>query len=205
MQQLRTFCDDNDALLVFDEVITGFRVARGGVQELAGVMPDLTCMGKVVGGGLPLGAVGGRAEIMDRLAPLGDVYQAGTLSGNPLAVAAGLKTLEILDRDDAYRKLDSLGLYLAKGLAQTMGGKGILGTVSRIGSLLTVFFMQESKQVIDFETAARSDKKTFTMFFQGMLERGIYLPPSPFEAWFVSLAHTEEDLDQTLEAFARVF
>jgi len=205
LQQLRTFCDDNDALLVFDEVITGFRVARGGVQELAGVMPDLTCMGKVVGGGLPLGAVGGRAEIMDRLAPLGDVYQAGTLSGNPLAVAAGLKTLEILDRDDAYRKLDSLGLYLAKGLAQTMGGKGILGTVSRIGSLLTVFFMQESKQVIDFETAARSDKKTFTMFFQGMLERGIYLPPSPFEAWFVSLAHTEEDLDQTLEAFARVF
>lgn len=205
LQRLRELCDSHGALLLFDEVITGFRVARGGVQEIAGVLPDLTCMGKVVGGGLPLGAVGGRADIMDRLAPLGDVYQAGTLSGNPLAVAAGLKTLEILDRDDAYRKLDGLGLYLAKGLAQTMGGKGILGSVSRIGSLLTVFFMKEPQQVVDFNSASSCDREAFSTFFHGMLERGIYLPPSPFEAWFISLAHTEEDLDRTLDAFAQLF
>ncbi len=204
LEGLRGLCREWGALLVFDEVITGFRVSRGGAQELYGVRPDLTCMGKVVGGGLPLGAVGGHADIMDRLAPLGDVYQAGTLSGNPLAAAAGLRTIEILDQNDSYNRLERLGGLLEKGLsdaiAEVRGSVGRAAVLFRIGSLLTVFFTKGP--VVDFETAAAADRKFFSLFFHRMLERGIYLPPSPFEAWFLSLAHSEDDISKTVEAFA---
>jgi glutamate-1-semialdehyde 2,1-aminomutase len=200
LEGLRELCDGHGALLVFDEVITGFRLGRGGAQEALGVMPDLTCMGKVVGGGLPLGALGGRAEIMDRLAPLGDVYQAGTLSGNPLAVAAGLKTLEILDREDAFSRLDALGGLLEEGLRGAIAEKGAAACVARAGSLLTVFFCEGP--VVDFDSAAAGSRDAFAAFFHAMLGRGIYLPPSPFEAWFLSLAHTEADVKRTVKAFA---
>jgi len=201
LQELRRLCDAHGALLIFDEVITGFRVARGGAQELYGVKPDLTCMGKVVGGGLPLGAVGGRALIMDRLAPLGDVYQAGTLSGNPLAVAAGLKTLEVLDRENAFARLEQLGAQLEEGLRGIVERKHLPASVSRVGSLLTLFL--SPGPVVDFTSAAAGSRDDFARFFHAMLEHGIYLPPSPFEAWFVSLAHEEAQLAETVAAAER--
>lgn len=200
--ELRRLCDVHGALLIFDEVITGFRLARGGAQELFGIMPDLTCLGKIVGGGLPLGAVGGRAEIMDRLAPLGDVYQAGTLSGNPLAVAAGRKTLELLESAECYSRLDQLGQELEQGLVEAIERKGAAACVSRIGSLLTVFLTAGG--VTDFQTAAAGNKEKFAALFHGMLDRGIYLPPSAFEAWFLSLAHDDEDVNATRESFSAV-
>jgi len=200
--ELRRLCDSHGALLIFDEVITGFRLAPGGAQELFGIMPDLTCLGKIVGGGLPLGAVGGRAEIMDRLAPLGDVYQAGTLSGNPLAVAAGRKTLELLDGAENYSRLDRLGQDLEEGLVKAIARKGAPASVSRIGSLLTVFLT--AGPVTDFESAAKGSKEKFAALFHGMLDRGIYLPPSAFEAWFLSLAHNDDDVTATTEVFSAV-
>jgi glutamate-1-semialdehyde 2,1-aminomutase len=187
------------ALLIFDEVITGFRVALGGAQELIGLNPDLTCLGKVLGGGLPLAAFGGRREIMDRLAPMGPVYQAGTLSGNPLAVAAGLATLKLLCRPGAYAELAAKGQRLEDGLRITLNQYGIKGVINRCGSMLTLFFGVD--HVDNPEDARRCDRKIFRRYFHAMLSRGIYLPPAPFEAMFVSLAHSNSDLDRTISAF----
>ena len=191
LPSLRRLCDASGALLVFDEVITGFRVARGGAQERYGVMPDLTILGKIVGGGLPLAAFGGRAEIMDRLAPSGDVYQAGTLSGNPLATAAGLSVLRRLRDGSVYDELERRGGRLESGLA----GKG---RVQRVGAMATLFMSDEP--VRDFDDAQRCDTERYGALFRHLLERGIYVAPSQFEAMFVSLAHGDEEIDRTIEA-----
>jgi glutamate-1-semialdehyde 2,1-aminomutase len=195
---LRDVCTRDGALLIFDEVITGFRVAAGGAQELYGIRPDLTCLGKILGGGLPLAAFGGAAAIMERLAPVGGVYQAGTLSGNPLAVAAGLTTLTILRRDNPYPELERKSAALARGLAAIFTNKSVPHTIHRVGSMLSVFF--HPGPVTSYEEALQSDRQMFCRFFAGMLEHGIYLAPSPFEAWFVGVAHSEEDIAQTLHA-----
>ena len=191
LPSLRRLCDASGALLVFDEVITGFRVARGGAQERYGVMPDLTILGKIVGGGLPLAAFGGRAEIMDRLAPSGDVYQAGTLSGNPLATAAGLSVLRRLRDGSVYDELERRGARLESGLA----GKG---RVQRVGAMATLFMSDEP--VRDFDDAQRCDTERYGALFRHLLERGIYVAPSQFEAMFVSLAHGDDEIDRTIEA-----
>jgi glutamate-1-semialdehyde 2,1-aminomutase len=200
LQGLRAICDQHGALLIFDEVITGFRVGFGGAQALYGVRPDLTCLGKIVGGGLPAAAFGGRADIMSKLSPLGPVYQAGTLSGNPLAMAAGLKCLEILGRPGTYQRLDQLGQRLADGLLATVRSKGIAGCVNRVGSMVTLFFT--AGPVTDYASAKTSDTARFGAFFRNMRERGVFLPPAQYEAMFVSLAHTEEDVDQVIVAAA---
>jgi glutamate-1-semialdehyde 2,1-aminomutase len=187
------------ALLIFDEVITGFRAALGGAQKLFGLSPDLTCLGKVLGGGLPLAAFGGRREIMDRLAPMGPVYQAGTLSGNPLAVVAGLATLKLLCRPGTFAELAAKGQRLEDGLRITLNQYGIKGVINRCGSMLTLFFGVD--RVDNPEDARRCDRKIFRRYFHAMLSRGIYLPPAPFEAMFVSLAHSNSDLDRTISAF----
>ena len=186
------------ALLVFDEVITGFRVAHGGAQSLYGVRPDLTCLGKIIGGGLPVGAYGGRRDLMEQVAPLGGVYQAGTLSGNPLAVAAGLATLRALEDPASYRRLEALGARLEAGLAEAAQRAGVPLTVNRVGSMLTGFFT--AGPVHDLASAKRSDTARYGRFFHGMLERGVFLAASQFEAAFVSLAHTEEDVDSAARA-----
>ncbi|MGE5305706.1 MAG: glutamate-1-semialdehyde 2,1-aminomutase [Alphaproteobacteria bacterium] len=188
-----------DALLIFDEVITGFRVALGGAQALYKVKPDLTCLGKILGGGLPLAAFGGRREIMDLLAPEGPVYQAGTLSGNPLAVAAGLQTLRLLATESKYLSLERSAARLEEGFRGVLKRYNIKGTINRVGSMLTIFFGVES--VMNADDARKCDRKRFKRFFHGMLQRGIYFPPAPFEAAFVSLAHTRADLNKTIEAF----
>jgi glutamate-1-semialdehyde 2,1-aminomutase len=191
----------NGALLIADEVITGFRVARGGGQELFGLHPDLTVMGKIVGGGLPAGAYGGAAELMDWIAPAGEVYQAGTLSGNPLAVAAGLATLAQLD-EEAYERLGQLTERLAVGLREAAASAGRSLTVQSVTGLLTPFFTAEP--VGDYAQAAAADLEAYGAFCRGLLERGVYPPPSQFEAWFPSLAHTERDIELTVEAAAEV-
>ena len=193
LDALRRLCDASGALLVFDEVITGFRVARGGAQELYGIAPDLTILGKIVGGRLPLAAFGGRAEIMDRLAPSGDVYQAGTLSGNPLATAAGLVVLRRLRDDAAYEELERRGARLEAGLAP-------YGRVQRVGAMATLFMTDD--RVRDFEDAQRCDTERYAALFRHLLARGIYVAPSQFEAMFVSLAHGDEEIDRTIEAVA---
>jgi len=193
LEVLRRLCDVSGALLVFDEVITGFRLARGGAQELFGVMPDLTILGKIVGGGLPLAAFGGRAEIMDRLAPSGDVYQAGTLSGNPLATAAGLAVLRRLRDPSVYEQLEQRGARLESGLAP-------FGRVQRVGAMATLFMTDEP--VRNFDDAQRSDTDRYGALFRHLLERGIYIAPSQFEAVFVSLAHGDEEIDRTIQAVA---
>lgn len=190
------------ALLVFDEVISGFRVARGGMQERSGVIPDLTVLGKVIGGGLPVGAVGGRAELMRLLAPEGEVYQAGTLSGNPLAMAAGLATLRLLD-ERAYARLALSTERLAGGLREAAAGAGVAVQVASAPGLLTVFFSE--RPVRDFDDARRCDLDAYAAWCRGLLCRGVYAPPSQFEAWFPSLAHTEEHIEQTLAAAAAAF
>jgi glutamate-1-semialdehyde 2,1-aminomutase len=195
---LREITERHGALLIFDEVITGFRVAPGGAQELYGIFPDLICVGKILGGGLPLAAFGGTEEIMDQLAPEGPVYQAGTLSGNPLAVAAGLATLKQLSRRGVYEDLDAKGKRLQEGFEGVLRHR-LQAVVNRVGSMLTLFFGAERVQNAD--EARRCDKERFARFFHGMLKRGIYFPPSPFEAAFVSLAHGEKELVDTLEAF----
>jgi glutamate-1-semialdehyde 2,1-aminomutase len=187
---LRRLCDASGALLVFDEVITGFRIARGGAQERFGIEPDLTILGKIVGGGLPLAAFGGRAEIMDRLAPGGDVYQAGTLSGNPLATAAGLAVLRRLD-GEVYEQLEAKAARLEEGLAP-------FGRVQRVGAMATLFMMDEP--VRNFADAQASDTERYGALFRHLLARGIYVAPSQFECMFVSLAHGEEEIDRTIEA-----
>jgi glutamate-1-semialdehyde 2,1-aminomutase len=195
LEALRALADASGALLVFDEVITGFRVARGGAQERFGVTPDLTILGKIVGGGLPLAAFGGRADVMERLAPAGDVYQAGTLSGNPLATAAGLAVLRRLRDPSVYEELERKGARLEEGLAP-------FGTVQRVGAMLTLFRTDEP--VRSFEDAQRVDTEAYGALFRGLLDRGIYVAPSQFEAMFVSLAHGDEEIDRTVEAVAAV-
>jgi glutamate-1-semialdehyde 2,1-aminomutase len=201
LEGLRTLCDRHSALLIFDEVITGFRVAWGGAQERFGVTPDLTCLGKIVGGGLPAAAYGGRRELMQQLAPAGLVYQAGTLAGNPLAMAAGLETLRRLARKGTYQKLEARAQALADGLRERAGAAGVELTSSAIGGLFGFFF--HPGPVEDFADASRADAKRFTAFFAAMLEAGIYLAPSPFECGFVSLAHRRRDVEATLEAAGR--
>lgn len=198
LQGLRALCDAHGALLIFDEVISGFRVGFGGAQALYGVRPDLTCLGKIVGGGLPAAAFGGRADIMQKLAPLGPVYQAGTLSGNPVAMAAGLKCLEILARPGTYERLAHLGTRLANGLAEAAAASRVPATVNRIGSMVTLFFTKGP--VTDYASAKTSDTSRFGTFFRKMRERGVFLPPAQFEAMFVSLAHTDEDVDGVIAA-----
>ena len=189
----------NRALLIFDEVITGFRVALGGAQQRYNTKPDLTCLGKILGGGLPLAAFGGRRRIMDQLAPLGPVYQAGTLSGNPLAVSAGTVTLHMLAQPGCYELLETKGRRLQDGLSDVIRKHKIQATINRVGSMLTLFFGVSSVSTVG--DARRCDRKQFASFFHGMLKRGIYLPPSPFEAWFISLAHSNAQLDRTIAAF----
>lgn len=188
------------ALLVFDEVITGFRVDRGGAQALYGIEPDITCLGKILGGGLPQAGFGGRSAIMDRLAPQGPVYQAGTLAGNPLAVAAGLTTLKQLSRAGVYERLERKAAKLQSGFEGVLSTYRLRATVNRVGSMMTVFFGVDG--VRNAREARASDRARFARFFHGMLERGYYFPPSPFEAFFLSLAHTEDDITGAIEAFA---
>jgi len=196
----RAACTRAGALLIFDEVITGFRVAYGGAQTRYGVTPDLTCLGKVIGGGLPIGAFGGPAAIMDALAPTGSVYQAGTLSGNPLAVTAGIETLSILREPGGYEQLDELGARLGDGLTAIFDARGIAAQCHRVGSMMSCFFTMSD--VVDARTAMTTDAELYARWFHGLLERGIYVAPSPYEAMFVSLAHTDELIDRTLEAAA---
>jgi glutamate-1-semialdehyde 2,1-aminomutase len=195
LEALRKLCDAAGVLLVFDEVITGFRVARGGAQERYGVMPDLTILGKIVGGGLPLAAFGGRADVMERLAPSGDVYQAGTLSGNPLATAAGISVLRRLRDPAVYDELELRGARLEAGLSE-------FGRVQRVGAMLTLF--ARDGQVLDFDDAAASDTDRYAALFRGLLERGVYVAPSQFECMFVSLAHGDAEIDKTVRAVADV-
>ena len=194
---LRSLCDRNGVLLIFDEVISGFRAAAGGAQQVFGVRPDLTCLGKIIGGGLPVGAYGGRADLMELVAPAGPVYQAGTLSGNPLAMTAGLWSLTELS-PGLYRHLARLGAKLAAGFADAARGAGIPMQVNAFGSLVTPFFTRTP--VRDLESALTADTAAYGRFFNAMLARGIYPPPSQFEAWFLSGAHTEKDVDQTVKA-----
>ncbi|HET6678651.1 MAG TPA: glutamate-1-semialdehyde 2,1-aminomutase [Nitrospira sp.] len=198
---LRQLATDHDILLIFDEVISGFRVHYGGAQALYGVTPDLTVLGKIIGGGLPVGAYGGRRDIMDLIAPAGPVYQAGTLSGNPLAVTAGLATLKQLRAKNLYKQLEERSAALARGLADEAKRAGIALTQTRVGSMLTSFFTQEP--VVDWDSAKKADTKRYGLFFHGMLEQGIYLAPSQFEAAFLSTAHTSADIEKTIRA-ARV-
>ncbi len=197
LEGLRQLCDREHALLVFDEVISGFRASSGGAQQIAGIQPDLTCLGKIIGGGLPVGAYGGRAEIMDLVAPAGPVYQAGTLSGNPLAMTAGLWSLQALS-PKLYRQLAKLGTMLATGLADAARSASVPLQVNAFGSVLTPFFTSEA--VTDYQSALKADTRAYGRFFHAMLDRGIYPPPSQFEAWFLSAAHTERDIAATIKA-----
>ena len=205
LDTLREITHRNHALLIFDEVMTGFRLAFGGAQELYGILPDLTTLGKIIGGGLPVGAYGGPVEIMDMIAPLGPVYQAGTLSGNPLAMAAGLATLRYLrsHKGRIYPALERLTSDLAEGVMAAAKDAGVPICCNRVGSMLTWFFT--AGPVTDWSTAAKCDKDAFARFFRAMLDRGVYLPPSQFEAAFVSAAHTEKDIEQTIAAAKQAY
>jgi len=200
---LRDVTKQFGALLIFDEVMTGFRVALGGAQAKYGVNADLITLGKVIGGGLPVGAYGGRSDIMDRVAPAGPVYQAGTLSGNPLAVAAGLATLRRLQKENPYDKLESLGARLERGLLAAAAQANVPARMNRAGSMFTLFFTD--RDVFDFESAKTSDMHRFNRFFHAMLDQGVFLPPSQFEAAFISAAHTAADIDLTIEAAVKAF
>lgn len=201
LEELRNLTRKFGSLLIFDEVITGFRVAYGGAQALYRVIPDLTCLGKIIGGGLPVGAYGGKREIMQMMAPSGPVYQAGTLSGNPLAMTAGIETLKVLGQPGVYDQLGNSASRLEKGISGAAGKAGISLHISRAASLLTVFFT--SSPVVDYESAKQADTALFGRFFHRLLAAGIYWPPSQFEAAFVSLAHTEDDIQLTISAAAR--
>jgi len=198
LEFLREVTAAHQALLIFDEVMTGFRLARGGAQERFGIVPDLSCFGKIIGGGLPVGAFGGRADIMDCLAPLGPVYQAGTLSGNPLALSAGIAALEELARPDAYTRLEHLGQLLENGLREAARKSRVPVQLNRIGSMFCAYFTSEP--VHNLADALRSDRARFGRFFHDLLAQGIYIAPSQFEAGFLSLAHTEDDIRQTIAA-----
>ncbi|MDI6870142.1 MAG: glutamate-1-semialdehyde 2,1-aminomutase [Bacillota bacterium] len=198
LEGLRRLTQESGVLLIFDEVMTGFRVAYGGAQGRYGVVPDLTCLGKIIGGGLPVGAYGGRREIMELVSPSGPVYQAGTLSGNPLAMTAGIVTLELLRDTAPYERLEARAAQLATGLLEAAEGAGVPVQLNRVGSMFTLFFTE--KPVTDFASATAADTEAFATFFQGMLRRGVYLPPSQFEAAFLSTAHSEADLELTITA-----
>jgi glutamate-1-semialdehyde 2,1-aminomutase len=203
LQALRELCDANGTLLIFDEVMTGFRLAKGGAQELFNVNADIVAFGKVIGGGLPVGAFAARKEIMDYLAPIGPVYQAGTLSGNPLAMAAGLEMLKALNSDsDIFKRLEEKTLYLEKGIRKIFEAKNIPYTINRTGSMISVHF--DAAPVIDFKSAGRGDNETFKKFFHGLLAEGVYIAPSAYETWFITDALTYEDLDYTINAIEKV-
>ena len=202
LEGLRALTQNDGALLIFDEVMTGFRLALGGAQQLYGIRPDLSCFGKIIGGGLPVGAFGGRAEIMDCLAPLGPVYQAGTLSGNPLAMAAGLAALAELASGEVYRQLEILGARLEQGMKTAAAQTGIPVQFNRVGSMFCAYFCDHP--VHDLQDALRADRARFARFFAGMLDAGIYLAPSQFEAGFLSAAHTLDDIDRTVQTAAQV-
>jgi len=204
LQALRQLCDQEDVLLILDEVITGFRVAAGGAQELFGIRADITCLGKIIGGGLPAAAVGGRADIMDMLAPTGPVYQAGTLSGNPVATAAANATLEILTSKEHYRKLETSAALLEAGLADAAKKAGVAVTINRVGSIMSCFFTRQ-RRVLNFADVRSTNIESFKKFAATMLKEGIYLAPSAYEAMFVSLAHSKKDVEKTIEAARNSF
>ncbi len=203
LKGLRNITERHGAILIFDEVISGFRLALGGAQAVLGIRPDLTCFGKIIGGGLPVGAYGGKANIMDRIAPDGDVYQAGTLSGNPLAMAAGLATLRILKRENPYGELDRKGEVLFSGLAAAARDAGIPATVNRMGSMGCLFFTDET--VTDFITAQTGNQSIFRQYYKEMLDQGVYLAPSPFETSFLSMAHTDRMIADTIDRAKKAF
>jgi glutamate-1-semialdehyde 2,1-aminomutase len=203
LEGLRQMCSDNGILLIFDEVMTGFRLAKGGVQELYNITADILCFGKVIGGGLPVGAFAAREEIMNFLAPMGPVYQAGTLSGNPLAMAAGLAMLQALDADaEVYNRLEAKTAYLEEGIANALTQESIEFTINRVGSMISVHFSADP--VFDFESAKKGDNTRFKQFFHGMLDQGIYIAPSAYESWFITDALSFEDLNFTIAAVAKV-
>jgi len=203
LEALRQICNEHNIVLIFDEVMTGFRMARGGVQELLNVKADIVTFGKVIGGGLPVGAFAARAEIMNYLAPLGPVYQAGTLSGNPLAMAAGLAMLTALEQDKSvFQRLSEKTIYLEKGIEKALSENGISFTINRLGSMISVHF--DPNPVFDFQTASKGDNETFKKFFHGLLEEGVYIAPSAYETWFISDALSYEDLDYTISAIDKV-
>jgi glutamate-1-semialdehyde 2,1-aminomutase len=203
LEGLRELCDSNGILLIFDEVMTGFRLARGGVQELYNIKADIVCFGKVIGGGLPVGAFAAREEIMNYLSPLGPVYQAGTLSGNPLAMAAGLAMLQSLNQNPTiFKRLEEKTAYLAAGIDSVLQANNVDFTINRVGSMISVHF--DANPVLDFKTAANGDNEKFKKFFHGLLKEGIYIAPSAYETWFITDALTYEDLDFTINAIDKV-
>lgn len=203
LSDLRAICSENETLLIFDEVMTGFRLAKGGAQELYGIAADIVCFGKVIGGGLPVGAFAARNEIMNYLAPLGPVYQAGTLSGNPLAMAAGLAMLEALNNDaEVFDRLNKKTAYLEEGIRKVLDKNNVVYTINRVGSMISVHF--DSSPVVDFQTAKNGDNEVFKSFFHGLLSEGVYIAPSAYETWFITDALTYEDLDFTIQAIDNV-
>jgi len=202
LAEVRRLTEQYGVLLIFDEVMTGFRVAYGGAQERFGITPDLTCLGKIIGGGLPVGAYGGKRVIMEMVAPAGPMYQAGTLSGNPLAMTAGIKTLELLQKPGVYDYLEQITGYLTENLLKIAHGTGHAACTNQVGAMTGIFFCEGP--VISYETAKAADRVKFGTFHRGMMEAGVYLAPSQFEAWFLSAAHTQEDIDETLQAAQRV-
>jgi glutamate-1-semialdehyde 2,1-aminomutase len=203
LEDLRQVCSDNNTLLIFDEVMTGFRLAKGGAQELYNIQADIVCFGKVIGGGLPVGAFAAKNEIMNYLAPIGPVYQAGTLSGNPLAMAAGLAMLEALNQDvEIFKRLDEKTAYLENGIRKVLTNNNVEFTVNRVGSMISVHF--DKGAVVDFKTAKNGDNETFKKFFHGLLNQGVYIAPSAYETWFITDALTYEDLDYTIDAIDKV-
>ncbi len=203
LETLREVCDQSGSVLIFDEVMTGFRVSKGGAQTHYGITPDLTTLGKVIGGGLPVGAFGGKKKIMEHISPLGPVYQAGTLSGNPLSMAAGMKTLTLASQEGVHKKLDALGKRLVNGIMDKAKAAGIPMTSNQVGGMFGLFFSDEEK-VTSFAQVTKSDQERFNKFFHGMLDEGVYLAPSAFETGFVSAAHSNDDIDATIEAAGRV-
>lgn len=198
LSELRDVCTKHGTILIFDEVMTGFRLAMGGAQEVYGISPDLTCLGKIIGGGLPVGAYGGKKELMQEIAPSGPVYQAGTLSGNPISMAAGIKTLKMLREADTYGKLDYRTQYLTDEIQKRADKANVPVTINRAGSMFTIFF--QKGPVRNYEDAKKSNQKHFAKYFHALLDEGVYIPPSQFEAWFMSLAHTDQDIEKTLLA-----
>ncbi|MCB0307744.1 MAG: glutamate-1-semialdehyde 2,1-aminomutase [Bdellovibrionales bacterium] len=202
LSEVRDLCTTHGTILIFDEVMTGFRVAMGGVQEKYSISPDLTCLGKIIGGGMPVGAYGGRKELMEEISPCGPVYQAGTLSGNPVSMAAGIKTLKMLREAETFGKLDYRTQYLTDEMKKRSDKQGLDIAVNRVGSMFTLFF--QKGPIFNYEDAKKSNLKQFSKYFHGMLAEGIYIPPSQFEAWFMSLAHSEQDIDKTIKAHEKV-
>lgn len=204
LETLREVCDEHGALLIFDEVMTGFRVAFGGAQQVYNIKPDLTTLGKIIGGGMPVGAFGGRRDVMERLAPTGPIYQAGTLSGNPIAMTAGLKTLEIISRDGFYEDLERKSARMVEGMLEVAKANNIALSSNRVGAMFGLFFTEEPK-VTNYQQVTACNIDRFNRFFHGMLDHGVNLAPSAYEAGFVSAAHTDQDIDETLEAANKVF